>query len=47
MDKEAWKEVTVRMKRNFELGLQLLPQLKIIIHLSRDRSKIKRSFRLS
>jgi hypothetical protein len=47
MDKEAWKEVTVRMKRNFELGLQLLAQLKIIIHLSRDRSKIKRSFRLS
>lgn len=45
MDEEAWKGITVKMKRNFELGLKLLPQLKVLIHLS--RSKFKHSFRLS
>jgi hypothetical protein len=49
MDKSCWKEVKERMKRNFELGLKLLPQLKIVVKLGRDSegAKFKHSFRLS
>jgi len=46
MDKSCWKEVKERMKRNFELGLKLLPQLKIIIKLGGEGAKFKHSFRL-
>jgi len=44
MGTKAWKEVKEGMKRNFELGLKLLPQLKISIHLG--RAKIQHSFKL-
>lgn len=47
MDKNDWKEVKELMKRNFELGLKLLPQLKLFIHLGRNGEKFKHSFRLS
>jgi hypothetical protein len=47
IDKRCWKEVKEQMKTNFELGLKLLPQLKIVIKLDKEGVKFKHSFRLS
>ena len=47
MDKRGWMDVKEQMKRNFERGLKLLPQLKIVIKLDKERAKFKHFFRLS